>query len=198
MLLDGRTKTEVFSFSSLLGVDLRCLKQKNIYDMNSHCLPHHRGVFRDRSVGFCGVTYPTVSAAGIHCLRHINYGRRGFGGEQMETKYLFIKLFFSMQTVTAMVQQVMHYIDETPDIETCIDLIKTLNSASAGRIYVEIERTRLIKKLAKIKEEQGLIAEATDLMKEIVVDTFGAMAKTEKIAFILEQGSLRLDRQDYI
>eukprot|EP00262_Sarcandra_glabra_P014721 TRINITY_DN4363_c0_g2_i4.p1 TRINITY_DN4363_c0_g2~~TRINITY_DN4363_c0_g2_i4.p1 ORF type:complete len:451 (+),score=88.99 TRINITY_DN4363_c0_g2_i4:30-1355(+) len=102
------------------------------------------------------------------------------------------------QAVTAMVQQAMQYIDETPDIETRIELIKTLNSVSAGKIYVEIERARLIKKLAKIKEEQGLIAEAADLMQEIAVETFGAMAKTEKIAFILEQVRLCLDRRDYV
>ncbi|KAI4345146.1 hypothetical protein L6164_012300 [Bauhinia variegata] len=102
------------------------------------------------------------------------------------------------QAVTAMVQQAMQYIDETPDLETRIELIKTLNNVSAGKIYVEIERARLIKKLAKIKEEQGLIAEAADLMQEIAVETFGAMAKTEKIAFILEQVRLCLDRQDYV
>jgi len=34
---------------------------------------------------------------------------------------------------------------------------------------VEIERARLIKKLAKIKEDQGHIAEAADLMQEIAV-----------------------------
>ncbi|XP_057492858.1 26S proteasome non-ATPase regulatory subunit 12 homolog A-like isoform X2 [Actinidia eriantha] len=102
------------------------------------------------------------------------------------------------QAVTAMVQQAMQYIDETPDLETKIELIKTLNSVSAGKIYVEIERARLIKKLAKIKEEQGQIAEAADLMQEIAVETFGAMAKTEKIAFILEQVRLCLDCQDYV
>ncbi|XVE62179.1 hypothetical protein DITRI_Ditri06bG0097700 [Diplodiscus trichospermus] len=102
------------------------------------------------------------------------------------------------QAVTAMVQQAMQYIDDTPDIVTCIELIKTLNSVSAGKIYVEIERARLIKKLAKIKEEQGLIAEAADLMQEVAVETFGAMAKTEKISYILEQVRLCLDRQDYI
>ncbi|KAA8546959.1 hypothetical protein F0562_003388 [Nyssa sinensis] len=102
------------------------------------------------------------------------------------------------QAVTAMVQQAMQYIDQTPDIETKIELIQTLNSVSAGKIYVEIERARLIKKLAKIKEEKGLIAEAADLMQEIAVETFGAMAKTEKIAFILEQVRLCLDRQDYV
>ncbi|MCL7032521.1 hypothetical protein MKW94_030248 [Papaver nudicaule] len=102
------------------------------------------------------------------------------------------------QAVTAIVQQAMQYIDETPDVETRIDLIKTLNTVSAGKIYVEIERARLVKKLAKIKEEQGEIAEAADLMQEIAVETFGAMAKTEKIAFILEQVRLCLDRQDYV
>ncbi|KAJ6774915.1 26S PROTEASOME NON-ATPASE REGULATORY SUBUNIT 12/COP9 SIGNALOSOME COMPLEX SUBUNIT 4, partial [Salix purpurea] len=89
------------------------------------------------------------------------------------------------QAVTAMVQQAMQYIDETPDLDTRIELIKTLNSVSAGKIYVEIERARLIRKLGKIKEEQGLIAEAADLMQEV------AMAKTEKIAFILEQDYVR-------
>lgn len=37
------------------------------------------------------------------------------------------------------------------------------------QIYVEIERARLIKKLAKIKEEQKLIGEAADLMQEVAV-----------------------------
>ncbi|XP_057523546.1 26S proteasome non-ATPase regulatory subunit 12 homolog A-like [Amaranthus tricolor] len=102
------------------------------------------------------------------------------------------------QAVTAMVQQAMQYIDQTPDLDTRIELIKTLNSVSAGKIYVEIERARLIRKLAKIKEDQGLINEAAELMQEIAVETFGAMAKTEKIAFILEQVRLCLDRQDYV
>ncbi|PWA76666.1 hypothetical protein CTI12_AA231320 [Artemisia annua] len=105
---------------------------------------------------------------------------------------------FREVAVTAMVQQAMEYIDQTPDIETKIELIKTLNSVSAGKIFVELERARLIKRLAKIKEEQGQIGEAADLMQEIAVETFGAMAKTEKIAFILEQVRLCLDRQDYV
>lgn len=36
-------------------------------------------------------------------------------------------------------------------------------------IYVEIEMARLIKKLAKVKEEQGLIAKTVDFMLEIAV-----------------------------
>ncbi|KAG9131687.1 hypothetical protein Leryth_009426 [Lithospermum erythrorhizon] len=113
------------------------------------------------------------------CMSRLDHSSSG------ETCILLVLKDF--EAVQAMVQQAMHYIDQTPDVETKIELIKTLNNVSAGKIYVEIERARLIKRLAKIKEEQGLVAEAADLMQEIAVETFGAMAKTEKIAFILEQ-----------
>ncbi|EFJ35271.1 hypothetical protein SELMODRAFT_166175 [Selaginella moellendorffii] len=102
------------------------------------------------------------------------------------------------QAVTSMVQQAMQYLDKAPDQETEVELIKTLNLVCAGKIYVEIERARLIRRLATIKEGQGLIAEAAELMQEVAVETFGAMAKTEKIAFILEQIRLCLAKHDYM
>jgi hypothetical protein len=49
-------------------------------------------------------------------------------------KVLTRLLYICMQAVTAMVQQAMQYIDETPDVETRIELIKTLNSVSAGKV----------------------------------------------------------------
>jgi len=33
-----------------------------------------------------------------------------------------------------MVQQAMQYIDQTPDLDTRIELIKTLNNVSAGKV----------------------------------------------------------------
>lgn len=39
-----------------------------------------------------------------------------------------------LQAVQAMVQQAMQYIDQTPDLETKIELIKTLNNVSAGKV----------------------------------------------------------------
>lgn len=44
----------------------------------------------------------------------------------------------TMQAVTAMVQQAMQYIDETPDLETRIELIKMLNSVSAGKVSSDV------------------------------------------------------------
>lgn len=41
-----------------------------------------------------------------------------------------------VQAVQAMVQQAMQYIDQTPDLDTKIELIKTLNNVSAGKVSV--------------------------------------------------------------
>ena len=65
------------------------------------------------------------------------------------------------------------------------------------QIYVEIERARLTRQLATIKEADGEIDEAAEIMQEVAVETFGAMAKSEKIAFILDQVRLCLDRKDF-
>lgn len=35
-----------------------------------------------------------------------------------------------------MVQQAMQYIDQTPDLDTRIELIKTLNNISAGKVNI--------------------------------------------------------------
>ncbi|KAH7867414.1 hypothetical protein Vadar_033030 [Vaccinium darrowii] len=60
----------------------------------------------------------------------------------------------AVQDTTAMVQQAIQYIEETSDIESKIQLIWTLNSVAAGKVYVEIREQV---KLAKIKEDQWQI-----------------------------------------
>ncbi|KAK9826909.1 hypothetical protein WJX81_008396 [Elliptochloris bilobata] len=102
------------------------------------------------------------------------------------------------QVVQAFVRQAMGYVDQAPDKETRVELIKTLQTVTEGKIYVEIERARLTRRLAGIWEEEGKIDEAADTLQEVAVETFGAMAKTEKIFYILEQVRLCLDRKDFI
>lgn len=92
------------------------------------------------------------------------------------------------QVIQAFVRQAMGYLDQTSE-ETKVKLIKSLLSVTEGKIFVEIERARLTRKLAAIKEANGEISEAADILQEVAVETYGAMAKTEKIAFILEQAS---------
>ncbi|KAJ8915020.1 hypothetical protein NQ315_015995, partial [Exocentrus adspersus] len=102
------------------------------------------------------------------------------------------------QAVAKMVQECCTYVDETPDKETKIKLIDTLRQVTEGKIYVEVERARLTHKLAKIREEEGNIQEAANIIQELQVETYGSMEKREKVELILEQMRLCLAKQDYI
>jgi 26S proteasome regulatory subunit N5 len=77
-------------------------------------------------------------------------------------------------------------------------LVDTLLSVTEGKIYVEIDRARLTRARAASKEAAGDLDAAAELIQEVSVETFGAMAKTEKIDFILEQVRVCLARGDYV
>lgn len=102
------------------------------------------------------------------------------------------------QAVAKMVQECCTYVDQTPDKETKIKLIDTLRQVTEGKIYVEVERARLTHKLAKIREDEGNITEAANIIQELQVETYGSMDKREKVELILEQMRLCLAKQDYI
>ncbi|OQR82158.1 26S proteasome non-ATPase regulatory subunit 12, partial [Thraustotheca clavata] len=57
---------------------------------------------------------------------------------------------------------------------------------------------QLTQLLSQIKEKNGLIAEAADILQEVHVETYGAMTKLEKVEFILEQVRLTLAKKDYV
>lgn len=92
----------------------------------------------------------------------------------------------------------MTYLEHIGDKKTKLELINTLRVITEGKIYVEIERARLTRILAKIREDEGNVAEAADILQEIQVETFGQMDKFEKTEFILEQMRLCLDKGDFI
>jgi 26S proteasome regulatory subunit N5 len=102
------------------------------------------------------------------------------------------------QAVQDMVRLAMGAADAIPDRPTRLELVKTLQALTEGKIYVEIERARLTRSLARMKEDEGAVAEAAEILQEVAVETFGAMAKTEKIAYILDQVRLCLDRKDFV
>ena len=102
------------------------------------------------------------------------------------------------QAVGALVKEAMSYIDLCPDLVTKTELIETLNAVTSGKIFVEVEKARLTRQLAKIKEEQGKTDEAAEIMQEVAVETYGALSKHEKTFFIEEQVRLCLDKKDYI
>lgn len=78
-----------------------------------------------------------------------------------------------------------------------MELIKTLQALTEGKIYVEIERARLTRQLARMKEAEGAVQEAAEILQEVAVVSglvdcgaprtrlladFNARAETERIA----------------
>lgn len=102
------------------------------------------------------------------------------------------------QAVTKMVQEACTYVDQIDDMTEKLRLIDTLRTVTTGKIYVEIERARLTKKVAGIKEAQGNVEEAANIMQELQVETYGSMEKREKIDFLLEQMRMCLLKGDFI
>lgn len=102
------------------------------------------------------------------------------------------------QAVQAFVREAISYLDACPDETTTVELIETLRTVTEGKIFVEIERARVTRRLALMHEQQGKLGEAAEVLQELAVETFGAMHKSEKIFFILEQVRLCLDKKDYV
>jgi len=101
------------------------------------------------------------------------------------------------RSITDMVHQAMGWLDSQTK-ERKIELIETLTEVTDGKIFVEVEQSRLTAILAKMKEDDGLIEEAANLLQEVQVETFGAMDKTEKTKYILNQMRLVLLKKDYV
>ncbi|KAI7515154.1 hypothetical protein KC343_g23678, partial [Hortaea werneckii] len=101
------------------------------------------------------------------------------------------------QAITKMVQVVMGFLDDVPDMERKLSVIETLRTVTEGKIFVEVERARVTRILTHIKRDQGDISAAKDILCELQVETFGSMTRREKTEFILEQVALCIEDGDW-
>lgn len=101
------------------------------------------------------------------------------------------------QAITKMVQVVMGFLDETPNLDVKLSVIQTLRTVTEGKIFVEVERARVTRILSNIKKSQGDLNAAADILCELQVETFGSMTRREKTEFILEQVALCIERGDW-
>merc|ERR1712217_62336 len=101
------------------------------------------------------------------------------------------------RAITDMVHLAMSWLDAQTK-EKKIELINTLNEVTEGKIFVEVEKARLTKMLADMKEEEGNVEEAANLLQEVQVEAFGAMEPREKTEYILNQMRLVLAKKDYV
>ncbi|CAG2112556.1 unnamed protein product [Medioppia subpectinata] len=102
------------------------------------------------------------------------------------------------QSITKMIEECCSYVDTIDDKKIQLEYIDTLRTVTAGKIYVEVERARLTLKLALMKENEGRMEEAADILQELQVETFGSMEKKEKVELILEQMRFCLAKKDFV
>lgn len=101
------------------------------------------------------------------------------------------------RAITDMVHLAMGWL-ETLEKEKKLELMNTLNEVTEGKIFVEVEKARLTKMMADMKEAEGKSEEAANLLQEVQVESFGAMERREKTEYILNQMRLVLLKKDYI
>ena len=102
------------------------------------------------------------------------------------------------KTISSIVKEGMLHVSSAPSKEDSIEFIETLRAVSDGKMYLEVERAQLTKILADMKEKEGDVEGAANILQEVQVETFGSMDKREKVNYILEQMRLCLAKKDYI
>lgn len=104
------------------------------------------------------------------------------------------------QAIVVLIQQAMQVIDSDTklDTKTKISVIETIRQVTEGKIFVEVERARVSRTLAHIKDAQGDVDSATDILGELQVETYGSMDMREKTEFILEQVHLYIRKGDFV
>lgn len=100
--------------------------------------------------------------------------------------------------ITAIVQESVTFVDQTPSEAVKVELIKTLKDICEGKMYVEGEGARLTLQLALIREKEGKLGEACDIVQDVQVETYGSLSRLEKAEYIIEQVRLNLKRRDFV
>lgn len=77
-------------------------------------------------------------------------------------------------------------------------IVVVLRDITDGKLFLEAERARLTRALAILKEQDGNISEAADVLQEVHIETYGSLSKREKVEFLLEQIRLTLAKKDYV
>lgn len=88
--------------------------------------------------------------------------------------------------------------DQLPDRQEKYKMLETIREASEGKMFLEREYSQATVKLCQFLEEDGKAEEATKIIQEIQIETYGSLEVKEKVEFILYQMKLVLQRKDFV
>jgi 26S proteasome regulatory subunit N5 len=75
--------------------------------------------------------------------------------------------------------------DKLPNREEEYLMLKALRDASLGKMFLEREYANSTTKLCEYLEKDNKAEEATDIIQEIQIETYGSLEVREKLTFIL-------------
>lgn len=100
--------------------------------------------------------------------------------------------------VSAMIHTATQWSEEVSDKSLWYKLRLRLCELSEGKIFLEVERARLLLSLANYRMQSDDVDGAAKLLQDVPVETFGAIEKLEQAEFILEQLRLVMLNGDWI
>jgi len=71
------------------------------------------------------------------------------------------------KAISEMVKLAITYLDQMPDRQAKTDLVDTLRTATAGKLFVEGEYAKCTRVFSEMKEEDGNIKDAADALLEV-------------------------------
>lgn len=77
-------------------------------------------------------------------------------------------------------------------------MLEALREAGEGKMFLEREYAQATKTLCEYLEQDGKAEEATKIIQEIQIETYGSLEVREKVEFILYQMKLVLMRRDFV
>ena len=77
-------------------------------------------------------------------------------------------------------------------------MLEALREASEGKMFLEREYAQVTRWYAEMLEADGKHDDATKLVQEIQIETYGSLQTAEKVDFILYQMKLVLGRRDFV
>lgn len=100
-------------------------------------------------------------------------------------------------SIKCMIRDSCEMVDSISDESIKNQLIEVLRTVTAGKIYVEVERARLTKRVVDKLEKAGKVEEAREMIMELQIETYGSMEVREKVQYLLHQMRLSIQLGDY-
>ena len=104
----------------------------------------------------------------------------------------------SEHAIGEMIRECCKFSDLLTDRLQRVKLLETMKTVTNGKLYSEIERAKICKDLAVIKQEDGEVIKAISILEDLRIDTLTTLEKKDHIEIILQLMELLVESKEFI